>query len=87
MDKVPENIDAFSSKDHKTELQEYVQKHFKTLAVYELVNELGPDHQKEFEMAVMVEGKEYGRGKGMSKKQAEQAAAAKALGHLSGIKE
>ena len=75
---IPKTLESFSSIDFKTELQEYVQKHFRLLATYELINEFGPDHQKEFEMAVVIGPHEYGRGKGMSKKQAEQAAARQA---------
>ncbi|MGK5090644.1 ribonuclease III [Deltaproteobacteria bacterium TL4] len=80
---IPKNLDDFSVRDYKTELQEYVQKHYRSLATYELLYECGPDHQKEFEMAVMIDGKEYGKGRGMSKKQAEQVAAQQAIERLS----
>ena len=43
------------------------------------MHQTGPDHQKEFEMAALVEQKVYGRGTGKSKKQAGQRAAQKAL--------
>ncbi len=39
----------------------------------------GPDHHKEFEVAVYLEDQERGRGWGGSKKEAEQEAAQKAL--------
>lgn len=76
---IPDAVESFSSRDYKTELQEYIQKRYRTLVTYELVGESGPDHQKEFEMSVRIQNKEYARGKGMSKKQAAQSAAQKAL--------
>ena len=48
-------------------------------STYELVDETGPDHRKEFTMAVFVRDKEYGRGSGASKKLASQLAAENAL--------
>jgi ribonuclease-3 len=48
-------------------------------STYELVEESGPDHEKEFTMAVYVKEKEYGRGSGASKKLASQLAAEKVL--------
>ncbi|GIT03203.1 MAG: hypothetical protein CM1200mP28_04620 [Deltaproteobacteria bacterium] len=44
-----------------------------------LLMKKGPDHQKEFTMAVFVRDKEYGRGSGASKKLASQLAAENAL--------
>lgn len=76
---IPKEFGAFNFRDFKTELQEYVQKKFHTVTVYQLVNEEGPDHQKTFEVSVKIMDKEYGRGVGMSKKQAEQSAAEKAI--------
>ena len=43
------------------------------------MSEEGPDHNKIFEVAVFVENKETGRGRGKSKQEAEQQAAQKAL--------
>jgi ribonuclease-3 len=68
--------------DHKTRLQELVQSRWKTAPVYELVGESGPDHDKVFEVALLVEGNELARGSGRSKKVAEQCAAALALDTL-----
>ena len=39
----------------------------------------GPDHKKEFEVAVIIEGKEYARALGKSKKAAQQEAAFTAI--------
>ena len=60
--------------DYKTLLQEYVQTDKKTL-VYEVINEYGMAHDKTFEVIVKVDGINYGKGKGKSKKEAEQNAA------------
>ena len=67
-------------KDYKTLLQEKLQDYIKGVNIrYQIVNEAGPDHSKEFVAAVLVDGNELGRGIGKSKKESEQAAAADAL--------
>jgi ribonuclease-3 len=80
---LPDRAEDLAVRDFKSELQEYVQKHFGVLVTYELVRQTGPDHQKEFEMAALIEQKEYGRGTGKSKKQAGQMAAKQALEYIS----
>jgi len=64
--------------DAKTLLQEKVQKEGKNLS-YELVSEKGPDHEKEFTVCVIINGKKMQTGVGKSKKAAEQQAAYKTL--------
>jgi ribonuclease-3 len=66
-------------RDYKTELQELVQRKKDQQMTYELVEEIGPDHCKEFLVRVVLNGNEIGRGMGTSKKRAEQAAAGCAL--------
>ena len=44
-----------------------------------MIDSTGPDHEKQFQVAVTVNGKQLGTGKGKSKKQAEQEAAHSAL--------
>ena len=68
--------------DYKTILQELVQKRFEQAVCYELLSETGPDHAKNFEFAVKVNGEICGRGTGRSKKEAEQHAAHEALRQL-----
>ncbi len=69
--------------DYKTILQEYSQRVYKIIPVYEVINELGPDHKKSFEISVSVEEKKVmGRGVGKNKKQAEQFAAREACKNL-----
>ena len=68
-----------SNVDYKTALQEYAQKTPGTKVVYNLKNEVGPEHQKTFCVEVTVGGCVSGSGEGKSKKAAEQKAAHKAL--------
>lgn len=69
-------------KDYKTLLQERAQTLFRTVPKYKLVKELGPDHDKVFEVNLLIRGEVYGLGKGKSKKSAEQNAAKVALKRL-----
>lgn len=64
--------------DYKTALQEEMQKDAAGLS-YQLLDEGGPDHAKVFTVGVMLRGRVIARGKGTSKKEAEQVAARKAL--------
>ena len=66
-------------RDYKSELQEYTQTHFNCIPKYQIVNEKGPAHAKEFEVTVLVEESIRGNGNGKSKKEAEQGAAKTAL--------
>lgn len=61
--------------DSKTILQELVQANFTEAVSYRLLAEEGPDHDKTFVSAVYIGEKEYGRGRGRTKKSAEQEAA------------
>lgn len=67
------------SRDYKTKLQEEVQNRFKLSPQYKLAAEIGPDHDKTFEVHLFVSGNKVGEGIGKSKKQAEQNAAHNAL--------
>lgn len=64
-----------SSRDYKTALQELVQRESGQILQYVLVGEEGPDHAKRFFVEVRLNGEAIGRGKGHSKKEAEQMAA------------
>ncbi|MCQ2507795.1 MAG: ribonuclease III [Dorea sp.] len=65
--------------DSKTVLQEIVQSKTKLPVRYQLVSEVGPDHDKVFEVVVMIGEEAHGVGKGKSKKHAEQEAAYKTI--------
>jgi len=69
-------------RDYKTRLQEMTQRLYRETPSYTLVGERGPDHEKEFVVELAVGGRVLGRGRGRSKKTAEQAAALEALGAL-----
>lgn len=70
------------TRDHKTALQEFVQRESGHVLTYELLSAQGPDHQKTFTMAVSLDGRQIGQGNGHSKKEAEQMAAKAALDAL-----
>jgi ribonuclease-3 len=63
----------------KALLQDYCQKKFQQTPVYKVLEAYGPDHSKTFEISVLINDEELGKGKGASKKEAQQAAAADAL--------
>lgn len=65
--------------DYKTTLQEVIQKNREEILEYITVGETGPDHNKCFEVEVHLNSNVIGRGKGRSKKNAEQEAAREAL--------
>lgn len=66
-------------KDYKTALQEIIQRNPEESVTYYLTGESGPDHDKVFYVEVRLNSNVIGRGKGKSKKQAEQMAAKQAL--------
>jgi len=70
--------------DFKTRLQEASQARLKATPTYRVVNELGPDHDKRFVVAVTIGEEEWARAVGKSKKEAEQMAAAEASFKLEG---
>lgn len=63
----------------KSKLQEIMQRKYKTTPDYKLVNESGPEHKRIFNIAINFRGKKLSEGIGMTKKQAEEQAAKKAL--------
>ncbi len=68
--------------DHKTVLQEELARQGRSVT-YLLVEAIGPDHDRLFTTAAVVDGREFGRGSGGSKKASEQEAAREALEVLS----
>ena len=67
--------------DFKSELQERLARDGETVS-YEVANEVGPPHDRRYEIRATVDGDEIGSGSGRSKKEAEQAAAHRALEKL-----
>ncbi len=74
-----EHVENVAFKDYKTLLQEIIQKNPEERLSYVLVGESGPDHDKRFEVDVMLNSNVIGHGIGKSKKSAEQIAAKEAL--------
>ncbi|MEW6086903.1 MAG: ribonuclease III [bacterium] len=73
--------EMFSSNiaDYKSQLQEYTQVKLKKIPIYRIVDEIGPEHEKIFDVELLIDNIVCGRGRGKSKKQAEQLAAQMAL--------
>jgi ribonuclease III len=67
--------------DFKSELQELLAQDGDVVQ-YEVARELGPPHDRRFQISAIVRGDEIGSGSGRSKKEAEQAAAQHALEKL-----
>ena len=68
--------------DYKTALQEWMQRDGIVQIEYQVVATTGPDHAREFKVAVLIEGDTMGIGLGTSKKKAEQAAAKEAYDNV-----
>lgn len=79
LDLIDKNYESISLddlfKDYKTALQEITQARYGVIPEYEVIAARGPDHKKEFEVAVLINNKEYARAIGKSKKIAQQEAA------------
>jgi len=67
--------------DYKSQFQEKMQARGAESIEYSVIRDSGPDHDKTFWVELAVDGKVLATGVGKSKKQAEQAAARKALGN------
>jgi ribonuclease-3 len=80
---IKDDIESVNSltylRDPKTALQEYVQKKYKERPVYEVIDERGPDHRKEFTVKLIINGREVSTGQGTSKRLAETNAARASL--------
>ena len=70
------------ARDFKSVLQEFLQKRGQQTPVYEVIQTVGPEHDKTFTVRVSLGEKELGIGKGHNKKLAEQAAAQAAFERL-----
>jgi len=68
--------------NYKSILLEFTQAEKMSLPKYNIISEYGPGHNKTFSVSVSMDGVVYGKGKGKSKKQAEQKAAKNALKKL-----
>jgi ribonuclease-3 len=66
-------------KSPKSRLQEHTQRATGDRPVYHLLEAVGPDHEKQFRIEVIVDGRVLGVGEGPSRRVAETSAAAQAL--------
>jgi ribonuclease-3 len=78
-DEIEESEGLGQSRDPKTALQEYVQRKYRERPVYEVVDERGPDHDKEFTVKLLIRGREIVTADGPSKRKAEMNAARASL--------
>jgi ribonuclease-3 len=74
--------DGVGGQDYKSALQELLQARDLPLPDYRIVGTAGPDHRKQFEIEVGVNGQPLASATGASKKEAEQEAARAALDKL-----
>jgi len=84
-EKIKAIINSGDFHDFKTELQERTQLLFNVLPEYRVIKQEGEEHKKIFTVEVFIAGKQFGRGSGKSKKEAQTLAAKEALSrfHLS----
>lgn len=68
----------------KGSLLELTQARWKSTPVYQVVETVGPHHDRRFQVEVLVEGDLHGTGTGRTKREAEALAAREALEHLEG---
>ena len=75
---VKKTLSSCKTVDYKSTIQEYAQERYGTTPEYAVEKEIGPDHDKTFEISICMDAvKALGRGK--TKKAAEQDAARNAL--------
>jgi ribonuclease-3 len=65
--------------DSKSYFQEKAQEHFSVTPAYQVLAEVGPDHNKKFTVGLFIGDKQVTTGEGHSKQEAEQDAAEKGL--------
>ncbi len=68
--------------NYKSQLLEYVQARGEPGPEYSVFEEKGPEHEKEFAVEVRINGIVLGKGKGYTKRKAEQEAACQAMKYL-----
>lgn len=72
-------IEKHKDRDPKSQLQEIVQAQGYSTPVYRMLSASGPEHQRSFEVEVVIGGIVFGYGKGASKRSASKLAAQNAL--------
>jgi len=77
--KLDEVVKTGSHIDNKSRFQELAQEKWRITPTYRVLREEGLDHEKKFVIGVFVSGEQKGEGSGLSKQEAQQAAAKEAL--------
>ena len=80
--KLPEVVEKGLERDSKSVLQEIVQEKMKLTPSYRVLEENGPDHQKEFLVGVLFGDEMIEKGRGNSKQEGEYRAAENALAYI-----
>jgi ribonuclease-3 len=76
---VGRTLDDGTLVDARSQLQMWAQAEIGATPEYDTLDTTGPDHAREFLVSVSIQSKEFGRGRGRSKQEAAQNAAADAL--------
>ena len=82
-----EIVEDRAEKNYKSLLQHHCQRELGAVPMYRVLREAGPAHNRYFDVAVLVGGKEYGRARAASKKEAEQGSARGAMIHFKAVDE
>jgi ribonuclease III len=77
--KLPRVINEELFIDPKTKIQELIQAKYKVTPTYKVIEEVGPDHDKSFTVALKIGNKVMAKGSGLSKQKAEEDAAQKSI--------
>ena len=75
----PRITDGLGKRDDKSRIQEWAQRERGVTPRYEVVRSEGPDHEREFSVAIFLGDENWAEGRGRSKTEAEQAAAQAAI--------
>jgi len=84
---VEEIVQDRAERNYKSMLQHYCQREKGGVPTYRVLQESGPAHHRAFDVAVILNGREFGRARAISKKEAEQGSARAAMIHFRAIDE
>lgn len=79
IEELPAIIEQKAYRDPKSRFQEEAQDRVGTTPTYEVIKEWGPDHARHFDIGVFLGDELVAKGEGLSKQEAQQAAAEEAL--------
>ena len=81
-EQITEIVKSHHTMDYKTMLQQIVQQVNTVILDYCTISETGPAHKRVFEVEARLDGNVIGKGKGFSKREAEQNAAKEGLSYF-----